>query len=283
MDNESITSGDNPTNSDGAADTTTTTDPQPGTGDGTGDDANNPDPSKSTDDKAADGDNKPADDNSKDDNPTSPLDDDLDDWIKGRGLAVPTDDKQKQAYQDLRNSQREYTREQQSKKDAADLGSEVNKAKDENKPTATDDDLEDEDDKRISKLEADTARERTTRLQSEFYTTNGVTNDEHKQIMEIIKEKIAVQPSVEGKQKAIDLWGDPNSLPDLLDIARARLAKATDDTTVADEAARKEREKIAKESNASSPNRSATSTPPDASAADERTKSLMERYKTSKK
>lgn len=282
MDKDPTTSEDNPTNSDGAADTTTTTDPQSETGNQTGDDSQQPDPSKSTDDKTADGDNKPADDKSTGDNPTSPLDDDLDEWIEKRGLAAPTDDKQKQAYQDLRNSQREYTREQQSKKDAADLGSEVNKAKDENKPTGTDDDLEDEDDKRISKLEADTARERTTRLQSEFYTTNGVTNDEHKQIMEIIKEKIAVQPSVEGKQKAIDLWGDPGSLPDLLDIARARLAKGND-TNVADEAAQKERERIAKESNANSPGRSATSTPADKTAEETRTAALLERYKTPKK
>lgn len=290
-DKSSTTPGDNPTNSDAGADSITTTDPQPGTDNQPANNGDNLDPSKSTDPKAADGDTKPADDKSgktddkgAEDNPASQLDTDLDEWITKRGFKAPETDAEKQAYQDLRNEQRDFTRSRQAGADAAELDKEVSAAKTDNTPAASDEDDEPtEEQKRLDLIEANQERERTTRLQSEFYVTNKVTNDEHKQIMDVIKEKIAARPTVEGKRAAIDLWGNPDSLPDLLDIARARLAKATDSSAVADEAAQKERERIAKESNSRSPGRSAVAPPVDQSAADERTKALLERYKTPKK
>lgn len=231
-------------------------------GDGTGSNANDPtNPSKSTDTHTADGDKTPAaGEPSADKDAPAPLDSDLDQWIDKRGLPKPENDEQKRAYQDTRNSQREYTREQQAKKDADALGKTVTDAtKELKKPTDADDD-DDPVVKRMAELEKSNAAERNVRLQSEFYTTQQVTPDEHKLILDIFKEKVDTQPTDEAKLRAVDLWGSPTMLPDLLDIARARLAKATDNSAVEDKAAREERERIARESNAKSPGRNASST-----------------------
>lgn len=284
MDKTSTTDTDNPT--DGGADTSTTTtgpesaENQPAKGD-------KQEPSKSTDTTAADGDKKPADDTTTttssdktEDNPTSPkFDDDLDSWIEGQKLAKPESDEQKQAYQDLRNGQREFTREQQAKREAADakaLGDEIDKAKTDN--SEDDEEIEDPLEKDVKSLKDDLRAERTTRLQSEFYTTNKVTAEEHQQILSIMKEKFAKPATVEGKKAAIDYWGSTDALPDLLEIAQARVSKGAS-STVADEAAQAERERIAKESEANSPGRSATVTSTnDKTSGQERTERLLARY-----
>lgn len=261
--NKSTTPGDNP-NDDTTAGGTTVTDPtQTGTDNQPGSDANNlDDSSKSTDGNAADDDKKSTDDTKKtDDTPASTqLDDDLDDWIEKRGLPKPADDAQKQKYQDLRNEQREYTRSQQAKREAADaqnLSSEIKNSK----PTVNEEDDERTDEeKRLDKIEADLAEERTTRAQSEFYTDNKVTEEEHKAILDIYKERVNSPASEEGKLRAFDYWSSPDALPDLLALARAKLASNTDTSVIEDEAARKERERIARESNAKSPSGAAKTT-----------------------
>lgn len=290
MPEPSTTPGDNPTNNDAKAEGTTVTDPQPGTDNQPAPTGDNLDEASKSDDKTPADDKKPADDNKPDDGkpaegtedaPASQLDEDLDEWIEKRKLPPATTDEQKQEYQNLRNSQREYTREQQAKKDAADLASTVDDLKEENKPDPDDDDDEDDElAKDVKELKArDEARE-VTRLQSEFYTSNKVTSEEGKQITDILKEKIASRPTKEGKIAALELWSKPEMLPDLLDIARARLTKATDTSAVADEAARLERERIAKESNANSPSRAASSTTTSDPSEDEaRRKRFEERYK----
>jgi hypothetical protein len=286
MDEKSTTPGDNPTNGDGAADATTSTDPQPGTETQPADKGDNlDDSSKSTDDTTpADGDTKPADDSKSDedkldDTPASQLDEDLDEWIESRKAPKPTTDAERQAYQDLRNEQRDYTREQQAKKDAADLAKTIDADKDENTPDADEDEEDDELEKTVKELKADRDQERTTRLQSEFYQSNKVTPDEHKQILDLIKEKVAARPTKESKLAALNLWGSPEMLPDLLDMAKARIAKTADTSTVADEAAQAERERIAKESNAKSPSRSAsTTTTSDKTEEQARQDALRDRY-----
>jgi len=264
-------------NLNGDADTSTTaTDPN-GTGQGTGADANDSDPSKSTDTSSADGDKKPTANDSADQVDTpAPLDADLDDWIEKKGLAKPTTEAEKRAYQDMRNDQREFTRQQQAKKDSSTLADSVTKTKDELKPKEGDEEL-DPVEKRLADLEADRVAERTTRLQSEFYTTEKVTPEEHKQILEIFKEKVDRQPDNASKLKAVDLWGSPEALPDLLDIARARLAKTSDSSEVAEKAAREERERIARESNAKSPGRNASTT---TTADKTETEAQVERFRT---
>lgn len=258
MENDPTTPVDDPS---AAADPSTTSTDPTGTGQGTGA-ANDPDPSKSDDTTAADGDKNPTaktnDSVTADDTP-APLDADLGDWIEKKGLAPATTDEQKQAYQAMRNEQREFTRSRQAKDDSTILGDSIKDTKDKLKP-AEDDDTLDPLEKRQNKFEADLAEERNTRLQSEFYTTQKVTPEEHKLILDIFKEKVDTQPTDEAKLRAVDIWGSPAALPDLLDIARARLAKGVDTSAVETEAARKEREKIAKESNAKSPGRSASTT-----------------------
>jgi hypothetical protein len=269
---------DDPSNGNGA-------DPA-GTGDGTGANANNPtEPSKSDDaNAAAGGDDKSkpkAGESDADKDTPAPFDTDLDDWIEKKGLAKPENDEQKRAYQDFRNSQREFTRAQQAKKDSDGLHDAVKGAKDDLKPKDGDDDDDERTDeqKRLDALEADRNNERTMRLQSEFYTENKVSSDEHKTILEVLKEKIDKAPTNAAKLKALDYWGSPEALPDLLDIAKARLAKATDTSDVADKAAQEERARIARESNAHSPSRSAkNNNPSDKTPEQERTERLKARY-----
>jgi len=266
MPEPSTTVVDNP-DEDASKSTTQTQDPGTTTDTKTGDDPNNlDDASKSDDTSSADDDKKSADEtktsDKSDDTPASPtFDDDLDDWIEKRGLAKPESDEQKQAYQDLRNSQREFTREQQAKREAADakaLGEEVHKAKSDTNDEELDEDELDPLEKRQRKLEADFESERTTRLQSEFYVTNQVTEEQHKAILDIYREKTSRPTTPEAKKAAVDYWSSVEALPDLLDLAKARVAKAPDTAALQEEAARKERERIAKESEAKSPGRSAS-------------------------
>lgn len=216
----------------------------------------NPDASKSDDTVVAD------DDKSKetpaDDAPASQLDDDLDDWITKRGAKVPETDEEKKVFQDLRNEQREFHNERQSKKDAEDLAKAQADAK-KDVPTTDEDDELDEEDSRLKKIEDELQNERTTRQQSEFYTSSKVTPEEHKALLDIYKEKVNKPETPEGRRRAVELWSSPDALPDLLDLAKARLGSAAQ-STVADEAARAERERIARESESKSPSRSATST-----------------------
>lgn len=262
MTETSTTDGDNPNNGDAGTDSTASTEPTSTSTDNqpAGDSDNLDDSSKSDDSKSTDDDQKSADDTKTDDKApaSTELDSDLEDWIKGRGLAVPDTDEGKQALQDLRNEQRDFTKARQAEKatkDAKALGDEVHKSK----PETTDDDDDELDplEKRVKANEELYQQERTTRLQSEFYSTNSVTPEQHKAILDIYKEKVSTPTTPEGKQKAFDLWSSPDALPDLLDLAKARLGKGDDSGAVADEAARKERERIARESQATSPGRGA--------------------------
>ena len=216
--------------------------------------------SKSTD-SSDDGDKSTEEDKSEE-APASPkLDADLDDWIGTKGFPKPETDVQRAAYQAQRDEQREFTRTRQadkSAKDAKELGDEVHKTQSDIK--VDDDDDLDPLEKRVKANEDAFQQERTTRLQSEFYSSNSVTPEQHKVILEVYKEKVSTPASDEGKQRAFEIWSDPNALTDLLDLANARIAKGSDTGAVADEAARKEREKIARESQANSPGRGAKST-----------------------
>lgn len=239
----------------------------------TGDDL---DTSKSTETSSTDV--TTTDDDTKADDAPASFDDDIDEWIDKRGLPKPADDAQKQKYQDLRNEQREFTREQQAKKDAENLAEDISKAKEEVKPEKTDDDDDDldESEKRIKRLEEDRDAERTTRLQSEFYIANKVTDEQHKTIGTIFKEEVARGATKEEKLQLVEFWGDPKRLPTLLSMAKGRLATTTDTATVVDEATRKERERIARESEAKSPGRSATNTTTSNKSEDE---ARLERFK----
>lgn len=258
MSETSTTDENNQANSD-AASTDTSTD-SASTDNQTAASDNLDGTSKSTD-SSADGDKSTATEDVND-APASPkLDEDIVDWAEKRGLKVPETDSEKAAAQTLRDEQREFTKLRQADKatkDAQELSKEVQTSKPEK--VNEEDDYVDPVTKRQDKIESDLAAEKTTRLQSEFYSTNSVTPEQHKAILEVYKQKVSTPVSDEGKQRAFEIWSDPSALPDLLDLANARIAKGSDTSAVADEAARKEREKIARESQANSPGRGAKST-----------------------
>lgn len=281
---ESTTVGDDPQNN--GANGTTVEEPTTTTDDQTADKGDNLDSSKSTDGSAG-GDNKPADEGNGG-SPASKFDDDLDDWIDKSGRPKPDTDEQKQVLQDLRNSQRDFTRERQAAKDSGELGSAVKEAKDAIKPDAKDDGDLDPLEKRQNALEDKLEASETNRLQSEFYITNKINEDDNpglaKAILDIYKEKTSRPTTPEGKKAAVDLWSNPESLSDLHDLAKARLLLNQDTSVIENEAAQKERERIAQESHAKGTGRSST-TPAmhDKNAEQERTERLKERYSTPKK
>lgn len=251
----STTPGDNQIDSTAGATTDTT--PTTGTDNQPGASTNDLDTSKSTD-STADGDKSTTTETKTDDAPTSvKLDDDIDEWAEKRFGAKPTTDEQRKAYQEARNEQREFTKARQAEAEAAkakELADEIKNSKPEKK--SDEDDDADPLEKEVRDLRERSDAQEVTRLQSEFYTSNKVTEAEGKVIVEVFKEKLAAAKSPEAKQRAFDLWSNPESLPDLLDIAKARIASGNA-KVIAEEAAQKEAERIAKESQASSPGRGA--------------------------
>lgn len=263
MEETSTTDEDTSVDSGAVADSITTTSPdtsadnQPAQ-----DDGDKLDPSKSDDTSSADDDKKSTEEDTsgEKDTPVSKFDDDLDDWISKQKLATPENDEQKQALQDLRNGQREFTRERQAQKDAENaktLNDTISKIKQDAIKDGDDDDYDDPVEARLAKIEADREAETETRLQSEFYQVNKVTDDQHKAILEIFQEKVDRHSNIDDKERALEYWGSPSALPDLLDLAKAKITNTIGTDAVVDEAARKERERIAHESNANSPGRNA--------------------------
>lgn len=247
MDNTSTTDTDNSASA--------IVDPNVSTDQGTGDSANNSDSSQSTVNVASDTTNT----TNTDGNPTSAFDSDLDEWIEKRGLKADSDE-QRKAYQDLRNDQREYTKSRQAQKDADNakaLNAEISKI---NTDANEDDDDLDPLEKDVKILKASLAKAEESNQQRDFYETNKVTDEQHKAILDVMREKFAKATTPESKKAAIEYWTKPDALGDLLDLAKARLMNNTDTSLIAEEAARKERERIAKESNASSPGRGAKTT-----------------------
>lgn len=236
----------------------------------TGQDANNLDSSASSDTSS--------DSTSQQVDTPAKFDSDLDEWIGKRGLSAPADDTQKQALQDLRNEQREFTRTQQAKKDVDVLKDGIESVK---PPVATntDEDFVDPLERRMNELDSRYNEERATRLRSEYYTSNNVTPEESQSILDIFKEKMERPTSDAGKREAFAYWSKPEALSELHELAKARIIVAAGTTGVAEKAAREERERIAKESQANSPGRNAkNTTTSDKTPEQERTERLKARY-----
>lgn len=210
--------------------------------------------SDKSDKKADDADDKPADDAAKPDDKAPALDADLDDWAEKTGHPKPENDEDRAKLQTLRDSRREFTRERLAKKN-----NDVGKAIDEAKPkTDTKTDDADPAMTEIAKVKADLATERATRMRSEYFSENDVTAEESAAMVDIIKET-----GEKGNQTRFDYLADPANMEDLHVLAQRRIAaaKTADDTSdVADKARADERERIAKESKAAGPNKSAKST-----------------------
>lgn len=258
MDEDSTTGAANDQTTDATqgatgADSQATTDTQ------TGENADNLATSDSTE-KSGDADAKA--DNKGDDTSASKFDDDLDQWAEKTGRPKPSTDAERQAYQDLRDSQREFTRQRQGKDEASKLDKTIKDAKTDLK--SEDDSIDDPFVKRVSDLEESLAQERAMRQRSEYFADNNVSNEEAATMGEILKEKIDRAGTPEAKLKALEFWTDPANLADWHTLAQARLAKGNGDAVAqaAAEAAQKERERLAKVTASDAPNRSASKIDP---------------------
>lgn len=222
----------------------------------TPDDGADLDSSKSTDKPTDDGDKTPEDGGKKGDTPAPKFDDDLDEWAEKTGRPKPETDRERELYQEIRNDRREKTREQQAK----DSQKSVDKAIQDAKPDDNKQDDDDEDDplaKEVAELKASNMEERNLRLRSEYFSANDVSEAEAKAMAEILQEKVD-----KGGQNAYDYWTNPDQLQDWHQLAKARLATTTDRAAIEEKAAQEERERIAKEHQASGGTRSAKVTQP---------------------
>lgn len=213
------------------------------------------DTSKSTE-TPADGD-KPK-EGGEEDSPASKFDDDLDDWAEKTGRPKPESDRERELYQEIRDGQREYSRSKQAK----DANNDVNKAIQEAKPAdesqEEDEDLEDPGERAERMIQ----EERNLRLRSEYFNEKSVSTEESKIMGDILKEKVDRAKTPEAKKAAYDYWTNPDNLEDWHALAKARISASTDTTAIEQEAARKERERIAKEHQAGGSSRSAKVTTP---------------------
>lgn len=192
-------------------------------------------------------------DTSEDSTPNK-FDDDLDDWAKKTGRAVPTTDREKELYQEIRDGQREFSRSRNSQEDVA-------KAIKDNLPQSDDDDEGTGDPilDRLAKYEQSMAEERGLRIRSEFFSEHKVSEAEGKMMGDILKEKVD-----RGGAEAYRFWTNPDNLADWHALAQARLMNQ-DAQAIRDQAAAEERARIAKESKANGgANRNATTTVTDA-------------------
>lgn len=241
---------------------------QQGTDQQTGKDADNLESTSKSTDTPADDDQKSK-EGAKDDTPAKKFDTDLDEWAEKTGRRKPESDQEREDYQMIRDSQREYSRNK-SKDSQKEISKAIQDAKpDDNKAEDEDDDDRDPIEKRQDAIEAQLAEERALRARSEYFTEKSVTEEESKVMGEILKEKVD-----KGGKAAYDYWTDPNNLEDWHTLAQARLAANKDTSVIEQEAARKERERIAKESQANGGSRSAKVTQPAKSQGYNRTEYL---------
>lgn len=182
----------------------------------------------------------------KEEAPAKEFDADLDEWAQKTGRAIPTTDRERELYQEIRNQAREYGKSKQSKESLQ----EVTKAEKENSPLATGDnanDLEGE----VFRLRQRVEQEETNRLRAEYFQENGVTLEESKVMGELLKE-VAESKDVEG----FKFLTNPKNLNHWHNLAKSRLADSQADARV--EAAKaEERQRLAKESQAGPVGRSA--------------------------
>lgn len=230
------------------------------TGDENANDSTNLDDT-STDDndseEQSDDDDSDSDDNDSDESDASEFDEDLDEWAEKTHRAVPENDDDREVLQKLRDSQRDYTKAQQAKKanDALNETVATNKPEDKSK---TDD--ADPLAARLDRLEAEKNEEKAIRLRSEYLLGQNVTDEEVTAMGDLLKEKIEKASTDEEKLAVHKFWTDPKNLEDWHALAKAKLARPVDTTAIEEAAAKKTRERIAKESKANGSNRNASTT-----------------------
>lgn len=203
--------------------------------------------------------------------PAPKFDTDLDQWAEKTGRPVPTNDSERALLQEVRDGQREFTRQQQAKEAAKG----INDAANETKPQVQDEDYADPLEKKQADLESRLNASETLRLRSEYVSEKGVTLEESNAMGAILKEKVekAAAISPEKGKAAFDFWTDPANLEDWHTLAKAKLAAAggsSDTSAIEQAAAQKERERIARESKANGPARNASTASTGAKTEDQK-------------
>lgn len=231
-------------NQDANLDTSTSTD---NTSDATASDKTSTDDAKSDD----------SDKNSDTDNSSTTFDSDLDDWAERTNRPKPTNDRERELYQEIRNTARDMGRQKQAKEALGNVGDAI---RDTNPTTQTDSDDSLELEDTVSALQKSIQEERSLRIRSEYVSANEVSTDEARVMGEILKEKVDRAPQNK-KQAIYDFWTDPDNMADWHQLAKSKLSQSTSpDDKLAEEVKRQERARIAKESQAAGTSRSAKST-----------------------
>lgn len=250
MENDSTTDvTDNQTDADNAnqTDQSNTTEQQT---DANTNDVDNLKKSDSTDD---------SNDDSGDDNSSAPkFDTDLDEWAEKTKRPTPTTDRERELYQEIRNGQREFSRSKQAKESTSTVDAAIAQAKPADNKT-DDDDERDPVEVRQDNLEARLAESEALRVRSEYFTDKSVDKATADEMGKILQEKVERAKTPEAKKQAFDYWTHPDQLDDWHALAKAR-SVTSDTTVIEEEAARKERARIAKESQAAGTGRNATTT-----------------------
>lgn len=176
------------------------------------------------------------------------FDPDLDEWAEKTGRAKPETDNERKAYQEIRNQAREFGKAKQAKESLK----EVSDALDVSDPTPKSDtakagDIETE----LQSLKSEVKREKTMRARSEYFQDKNVTVEEAKLMGDIIKE-VANKKDFEG----FNFLTNPDNIETWHMMAQARLSKVAA-VRAAEQAAKVERERFAKESQAGPVNRGA--------------------------
>ena len=256
MDENSTTATDNSEQIDATASGATDTESQATETTQTADNSDNLDSSKSTE-SSADGDKSTEGEEGANDSTTTSdkqFDSDLDEWAEKTGRPKPESDRERELYQEIRDGQREFSREKAAKAATKD----VNDAIDSNKPESNKEEEDESDDpleKRQNEIESQLQEERNLRLRSEFMHDKSVTGEEAKVMGDILKEKVE-----KGGKAAFDYWTNPDNLQDWLDLAKAKIGANADNSELEAEVTRRERERIAREQQATSPGRGAKQT-----------------------
>lgn len=192
--------------------------------------------------------------------PASQFDSDLDEWAKTRGKTLETDEDRIQA-QNERNQQREFTRERQAAKQAAELQQSIESLLPQEEEETGDFEYEDPLETELKKTQAEMAKmkatfneERILRQRSEYIVDKKVTDEESKVMGDLLKELVA-----EGGKPAYEYWTDPKNLKTWHELAQARLARSLGTSDVEEQARSSERERLAKVTNANGPSMSANS------------------------
>ena len=214
------------------------------------------DTSKSTGDGSAE-DNKSTE--QKTEGTPASFDADLDQWAEKTGRPVPTTDYERSLLQDVRNSQREFSREKAAKKAAEAL----DKSTAEQKPATKDDEYVDPLEKGLDDVKDQLAEERAIRARSEYFNQPEIRDsetllEETTEMGVFLKEEMESASSDKERESIFNYWTNPRNTAKWHRMAKARLTDSVDTSAIQEEAARKERERIERESRAGGPSGNAS-------------------------